>query len=131
MSCIGRRIAAKRSDERELARVADLDPHVELRLARAVGERGGERGGSVEAGDRVPRGGEVERHPPGPAAELEHRGPATRSASSLPEREVGRVAAALDVVPDHLGVRRDGAHSPELPGEAARASSVRSSSSAV
>ena len=46
------------------------------------------------------RAGQVQRDPAGAAAELEHR-PRALGGSSRPERQVGPVAAALDVVPDH------------------------------
>ena len=82
----------------------------------------------VEADTRVPAPGQVQGDPAGAAAEVEHRA-AGRGRQLLPERQVGRVGAALDVVPDHRRAGR--AHRQNSFARPRSASSLRSSSSAV
>jgi hypothetical protein len=75
--------------------------------------------------DLVAARGEVEGDPAGPGAEVEHRAvrPSGVIRQRAPQRQVGGVGAALDVVPDHV------VH--ELAAAPRRTSSSRSSSIAV
>ena len=57
------------------------------------------RSSAVTAGPR----GEPQRDTPGARADVEHR-PVRRGRELAPQRQVGGVGAALDVVPDHGGV---------------------------
>ena len=77
--------------------------------------------------DRVPAPGQVQGDAAGAAAELEDR-PAGAPRQLLPERQVGAVGAALDVVPDHVPRR---AHRQNSFARPRSASSLRSSSRAV
>ena len=75
------------------------------RSPRTLSQHGEELGVEVERGDRVAGGGERERDAAGAGADVEDpvRG---LGRQLVPERQVGRVGAALDVVPD--GVLGDG-----------------------
>ena len=90
----------------------------------AGGELGQQLAVEVERGDVVAVAGEVERHAPGAGADVEHR--ARLGLRQLaPQRQVGRVAAALDVVPDDRAHRQYSLAAPRSE------SRPRSSSSAV
>ena len=90
----------------------------------ALGQRGQQVRVDVERRDLVAGAGEVERHAPGAGADVEHRA-AGLVRQLAPQRQVGGVGAALDVVPDHLGVHRQYSSWPR------RLSTSLSSSSAV
>ncbi len=100
-----------------------------------AGAQGGEQvGRAVERDDPVALAGEVERHAPGPGADVEHR-PGVADREIAPQRQVLGVGAALDVVPDDLGhvrVLRPGrAHAKLLPAAPRATSTSRSPSIAV
>ena len=78
----------------------------------------------VERGDVVAGAGEVQRHPAGAGADVEHRAGLGRR-ELAPQREVGGVAAALDVVPVDRAHRQYSLAAPRS------LSRPRSSSSAV
>jgi hypothetical protein len=103
--------------ELERSRVGDngIDPHPALMTARP--KRGDQPRVAVEPGDLVPPSGERERHPAGAAADLEDRSPSI-GRELVPEREVGGVARALDVVPDDAVVRRRAGRRPGGPAAA-------------
>ena len=84
-------------------------------LAPRSSQRGDQLRVAVEADHRVAAPGEVQGDPAGAAAEVEDR-PVGRVGQLLPERQVGRVGAALDVVPDRARPSRS---SPELLRQAA------------
>jgi len=90
-------------------------------------ERAEQLGVGVEADHLVPAAGQMEDDAAGPAAELEDRAAAALG-QLLPERQVGLVAAALNVVPDRGGGR---AHRQNSFAKPRSASSLRSSSRAV
>lgn len=97
---------------------ARCGPHLQL---------GEELGVDVERDDVMALRGEVERDAAGPRADVEDR-PGLGGGELAPERDVGVIGAALDVVPDDVGARR---HANE-PSAAPRAtSSSRSASIAV
>ncbi len=81
-------------------------------------------GVEVERGDVVAGAGEVERDPAGARADVEHRARLLRG-ELAPQRQVGAVAAALDVVPADRAHRQYSLAAPRSE------SRPRSSSSAV
>ena len=100
------------------------DERAHRQAVGALGQRGQQVGVDVERRDLVAGAGEVERHAPGAGADVEHRA-AGLVRQLAPQRQVGDVGAALDVVPDHLGVHRQYSSCPR------RLSTSLSSSSAV
>ena len=126
--CIGTAISAKRARERRSRRRRRARSRPPAPAARgALGEHGEQLAVAVERGDVVPVAGEPQRDAARAGADVEHR--AARLARQLaPQRQVGVVAAALDVVPDHV---RGDAHRQYSFAWPRRASSSRSSSSAV
>ena len=98
-SCIGASTSVEPAAEVERAGVRGhacrAPPSTPARAARLLEERRLE----VDAGDAVAAAREAKRHPAGAATEVEHV--ARRFAGQLvPQRQVGGVVAALDVVPD-------------------------------
>ena len=96
-----------REDEREappeveVARVSLHDADPADPLARALSSRS-RTGVAVQGDDLEPLAREVERDAPGARAHVEHRA-ALAPGEPAPQRQVGAVAAALEVVPQHVG----------------------------
>ena len=129
-SCIGARTSATRLVELEARgrrRSTALEP-ARLALGRASLERREQLRVDVEPDHLVAAPGEVQGDPAGAAAELEDRAAAALG-QLLPERQVGVVGAALDVVPDRRPRVR--AHRQNSFARPRSASSLRSSSRAV
>ena len=98
---------------------------------RALVQRRQQLGVDVERDDLVPGAREVQRHAPAARPDVEDR-TAGGGGQLAPQRQVRRVAAALEVVPDHLGsLQGRPRSSPVLRRAPRRASSSRSSSIAV
>jgi hypothetical protein len=85
--------------------------------ARTVAQGGEQVAVAVERDDLEAAPREVERDPPGAGADVQHR-PAVLLGELAPQRQVGVVGAALDVVPDR------GAHPSALPPSTRRSSSI-------
>ncbi len=83
----------------------------------------------VEAEHLVAAAGKMQGDPPGAAAEVEDGAPGL-GRHRVPEVEIGRVGAALDVMPDR-GALQAGTHCQNSFASPRAASSLRSSSSAV
>ncbi len=126
----------RRKDRREGAaeiELAGVRAH-RLDLDTGFGAPGGERVQEllreVERRHVDAPAGEGERHASGPRPQLEHR-PARLGGELGPDRQVGGVGAALDVVPDHLRVQSGRAHCQNSGASPRALSSRRSSISAV
>ena len=111
----------------EPARVADRRLDRQARLRGTAAQLGYQGRRAVDSGHLEPPAGEMKCDPAGAAAELEH-GPGRLGAELAPERQVGGVASAFDLVPDDLLGRGHRQYSGASPRALSR---VRSSSSAV
>ena len=129
--CIGTRIRPKRASPRSNAWASARTVRIAQPLgAGARGQLGEQRAVEVERGHRVAGARQRQRHPAGAGADVEHRA-GLRGGQLAPQRQVGRVGAALDVVPDHDLGDRERAHRQYSRACPRSASSWRSSSSAV
>ena len=99
-SASGRRRGRTRRRASNASASATTVVHVEPAPRRARAARRAAPASRSSAVDRVARAREVERDAPGARADVEH-GAARRRGQLAPQRQVGGVGAALDVVPDH------------------------------
>jgi hypothetical protein len=86
--------------EVEIAGIGADGLHRQAGIGGALRQRAQQRGVGVQRDDVKPLRGKVQRDPPGPGADVQHR-PIGGARQLAPERDVLEIATALDVVPDH------------------------------